>query len=202
MDGMGNIKWVVLDGMGVIYRNADIVRSLLIPFVRERGCESPDDFIARDYRQASLGRMSSEELWASCGLGEYEGLDCDYTFLHALNPGLRDALAKLHENGIRTACLTNDLSEWSRLLRRRFGLEKWIGPWIVSAEVRCRKPDRPIYEKLLAESGARACECLFVDDREQNLATAARLGMQTLLFRDAPAAALFEKLVLTATGKA
>ncbi|MFA5258271.1 MAG: HAD-IA family hydrolase [Opitutales bacterium] len=195
------IEWVVLDAMGVIYSARDDVTDILIPFLRERGCDLPDDMIVRDYKSASLGRMSSDDFWTACGMENPEGLDCELTFMHSLNPGLLQMLPKLRDNGVRLACLSNDVSEWSRLLRRRYGLERWVEKWVISGDAGRRKPDPAIYEKLLRATNAPPECCLFVDDRQKNIDAAARLGFQTLLFNESgkDAQAQFDKVLELAT---
>jgi putative hydrolase of the HAD superfamily len=47
------------------------------------------------------------------------------------------------------------------------------------------KPERAAFETVLARLGAVAAECLLVDDRIDNLATARALGMRTILVGDA-----------------
>ncbi len=47
------------------------------------------------------------------------------------------------------------------------------------------KPERAAFETVLARLGAAAAECLLVDDRIDNLATARALGMRTILVGDA-----------------
>ncbi|MEE1942701.1 HAD-IA family hydrolase [Streptomyces sp. TRM 70361] len=45
------------------------------------------------------------------------------------------------------------------------------------------KPDRGIYEIAAARAGVPAARCLFVDDRPENVAAAAALGMTGLVYR-------------------
>ena len=59
---------LVLDAMGVIYRSADDVAELLVPFVREHGGSRDTAYITREYRCSSLGRMSSAELSQNLGV--------------------------------------------------------------------------------------------------------------------------------------
>ena len=48
-----------------------------------------------------------------------------------------------------------------------------------------RKPTKVIYERVLGMTQAEPASSVFVDDREQNLAPARALGMQTILFTSA-----------------
>ncbi|HHY97162.1 MAG TPA: hypothetical protein GX509_00315 [Firmicutes bacterium] len=54
---------LVLNAMGVIYRAADDVTELLVPFVREKGGLSDSYAIATLYTQASLGKLSADKFW-------------------------------------------------------------------------------------------------------------------------------------------
>lgn len=53
---------------------------------------------------------------------------------------------------------------------------------VISYEMREVKPDPPIYLELLRRYGLEARECLFIDDREENVAAARRLGFRGLAF--------------------
>jgi putative hydrolase of the HAD superfamily len=55
---------------------------------------------------------------------------------------------------------------------------------IFSDEVGLRKPDIWIYRLCIKELGVRPEECIFIDDNEQNLEPARRLGIHTILFKD------------------
>jgi len=51
----------------------------------------------------------------------------------------------------------------------------------LSYEIGCVKPDRRIYEHLIADSGINPQETLFLDDGEKNIIAAKELGFQTYL---------------------
>lgn len=85
-----NKRVLVLDAMGVIYRSADDVAELLVPFVREHGGSRDTEHISREYRCSSLGRMSSAELWQNLGVAPT--LEDEYLARHSLTPGFREFL--------------------------------------------------------------------------------------------------------------
>ena len=196
------IDWVVLDAMGVIYRNGDDVADLMIPYLHERGCELPDDAIIHQFERCSQGYISSEAMWAACGLDVIDGTDLEFTFRYKMNPGVRELLEGLRGTGIRVACLSNGPGEWSRLLRRRFGLEQWIEKWVISGDVRCEKPSPTIFKILLDTCGTTAEKCLFVDDNPRNIASSIRLGFNAVQFSYKDPAGQFAKILETATQKA
>jgi len=53
---------------------------------------------------------------------------------------------------------------------------------VVSGFVRLIKPDRDIYELLLERYGLTAEECVFIDDRSENIDGARAVGMQGIVF--------------------
>ncbi len=55
---------------------------------------------------------------------------------------------------------------------------------VVSADVHMLKPNREIYEYLLSRYGLTAEECLFVDDKQENVDGAHAVGLQALRFQN------------------
>lgn len=171
---------VVLDAMGVMYRAADDVAELLVPFVvAHSGIRDPRR-IGELYRDASLGNSSADRFWRSVGLRP--SLEDAYLDRHTLSPGLLHALESLHERGIPVWGFSNDVARWSRKLRERFDLERHFAGFVVSSEIRARKPDPAAYVALLARVGCNPADILFVDDREANIVAASDQGIDARLF--------------------
>jgi putative hydrolase of the HAD superfamily len=57
-----------------------------------------------------------------------------------------------------------------------------FGHLIFSCQLKSAKPDPECYGRALARIGARADEVIFVDDRSENVAAAAALGLQSVHF--------------------
>lgn len=174
-----DVRWLVLDAMGVIYRAGDDVAELLIPYLRGKGCQLADAAIEALCHDASLGRMTSSQFWQRCGV---DGSDADYIAGHSLSPGLGDLLADVTARGIRIACLSNDVSEWAALQRDYFGLAGLIDPWCISGDIGVRKPDAEAFLTLLSTIEGEPGECLFVDDRQKNIDAARAAGLHTVQF--------------------
>lgn len=178
-----NIKCVVLDAMGVIYQVGDDVGELLIPFLKSKGCLLSENKIQEAYIKCSRGEISSLEFWNEMGItNESLTIDHEYVNLHKLTEGIADFLIFLKNKGIRTACLTNDVNEWSILLRKNFNLEQYISYWLVSGEIGIRKPDKQIYLSLLKTLELKPEECLFIDDRLGNVNAAKNLGFHSIQY--------------------
>lgn len=181
------IQVVVLDAMGVLYREPDDVESILIPFVRERGGIDDPLVIRGRYVDATLGRHTTRELWSLLGVeGDAERLDHDYVERIELSAGVHEFLDAMRQREIAVAALTNDVTEWSTLARARFGLDRRVSPWIVSGDVGARKPDEKIFAALARALDVPLRACLLVDDRAENLAAGKALGMATVQFSPVP----------------
>jgi putative hydrolase of the HAD superfamily len=93
-----------------------------------------------------------------------------------------DLAQDVRARDVRTAMLTNMSAELAARLRRDRPLDAWFDVVIVSAEVRCAKPDPRVYRLCLDRLDVEAAHVLFVDDRPDNVTAAANLGMRTLHF--------------------
>lgn len=62
-----------------------------------------------------------------------------------------------------------------------FPFLKYTDGRIVSGFVKMVKPDRDIYEELLKEYHLKASECVFIDDRPENVEGAKAVGMQGIV---------------------
>jgi HAD superfamily hydrolase (TIGR01549 family) len=175
---------LALDAMGVIYAEADDGPNLLYPFIVENGgCRDVQEVI-RLYSAASLGKMSSAEFWKAVGVDPE--LEDEYLRQHRLSEDLRRFLEEICLRGTEVWCLSNDVSEWSRKLRKKFGLERYFGGFVISGDTGTCKPDPAIYLALLEQSGFPPCDVVFVDDRLRNIEAANSMGIAAVLFKPAP----------------
>ena len=92
-------------------------------------------------------------------------------------------------------CLSNDIAQWSQKLRVRHGLCRYFDGFVISGEIGSRKPDAAIFQELLRRARCLAEDCVFVDDRVQNLEGARRLGFKTFGFGALPAETLSHRWV-------
>ncbi|WP_433004932.1 HAD family hydrolase [Kribbella sp. CA-294648] len=181
MDRPDQPTTVVLDAMGVLYRHGNVVKNLLAPYLRSKGCQESPATILATYHACTRGEIKTAELWDILGVPDTAS-DAEYCTAHETTPGLIPLLDHLTSAGLTLACLTNDTAEWSAILRRRFGLDRYIKHWYVSADLGVRKPDPQAYNAVLHDLNADPSTILFIDDRGPNLLPAQALGLQTALF--------------------
>ena len=178
------LELVVLDARGVLFDEANDVGSRLVPFLRERGSKASLEEINNAFRAATLGRLSTGELWTMLGLGDedHKELDLAHTSAFQLRDGVVDFVDRLHERGLRVAVITNNSITWSKILRRRFDLESRIDTWVVSGEIGSRKPDAAFFEAIRSMTGVEFSDALLIDDQIDDLDIARSLGMSTAMF--------------------
>lgn len=178
------IRLIALDAMGVIYAEANDGPNLLYPFIVEKGGCRDVQQIIRLWTDASLGRISSAEFWQAAGLDP--ALEDEYLQRYRMFDGLLSFFDAALSRGMELWCLSNNLSEWSKKLHRKFGLDRYIKGSVISGDVGFHKPEPAIYHHLLTESGSAPHEMLFVDDRLRNIRAAESLGIRSVLFNPAP----------------
>lgn len=111
-------------------------------------------------------------------------LDCPMDIVRPF-PGTRAWIKGLKDQGYGIYLLSNyPRSLFELHAKYTFDFMDLIDGRIVSAFENLVKPQPEIYELLLSRYGLRAEECVFLDDRQENLEAAAKLGIRTLPVND------------------
>ena len=112
-----------------------------------------------------------------------------------LNEGVFDAihsfsysaewLKSLKQRGLSVFLLTN-YSDWmfSYHFENEFSFKDSVDGMIVSGRVKLLKPDRAIYEALMNKYGLKPEECVFFDDRQENVEGAQKCGIKAIVFKN------------------
>lgn len=118
----------------------------------------------------------------------------------ALNPGTVALMVDLKAAGHELHYLSNMPEPYADHLERSHPLQDWFVSGVFSGRVKQSKPTPAIFELALQRFGARAQDCLFLDDLPANVEAAQALGWQALLFSTPEAAreALRQRGVLAA----
>jgi 2-haloacid dehalogenase len=96
--------------------------------------------------------------------------------------GTVEMLRALKETDVRCYALTNMEAETYPLRLERFDFLRWFEGTVVSAHEGIAKPDREIFERLLARFELAPDRTLMIDDSARNIQAARRLGMRTVQF--------------------
>jgi putative hydrolase of the HAD superfamily len=178
------MKWIISDAMGVIYTAGDDINGWLIPFLKTRNNNIDSRLVQELYIKTSAGEYSSKEFWTMLGFGsEYPGIEQYYLDTYPeLDTSCYYFFNAVDTSVYKIAMLSNDVSEWSAWLRKRFNIQHYFSDCIISGDVKVRKPEPEIFNITLNRLQAQPADCIFIDDRLKNLHTAADLGFHTVFF--------------------
>ena len=100
-------------------------------------------------------------------------------------PYAYDWLYGLKERGYGVYLLSN-YPDWLYTMheREKFDFAKLADGKIISGYEKIAKPDPAIYQLLLSRYGLKAEECVFTDDRKENVAAAIDCGIRSFVFHD------------------
>lgn len=147
----------------------------------------------RDRHNYDLGRHDGLSFWRQ--FSHYSGvsftpeqidalIEADVVlWTRLLDPRMLAWIKSLQNAGIRTAILSNMVTEVLGRMRRDF---TWLGgfthlTW--SCELGIAKPDPAIYLHTCENLGVRPEEALFIDDKLVNIHAAEQVGLHALHFR-------------------
>ncbi len=98
-------------------------------------------------------------------------------------PGMRELLTKLKGEGFKLYGLSNWCSKVYATIDQ-FEIFKLLDGYIVSSEVHKIKPEPAIYQCLFDRFNLKPEECIFADDRVENIEAGRRLGMEGIVFQN------------------
>lgn len=182
---MNNITTIIFDMYGVILEES---KGNFIPYTYNYFDESEYERITRQFRveklftKAGNGEINSDTFLSMLGFTNTEYHMRDYIENHLTLDAGFVPFAERFAGQYDFVLLSNDVSEWSAYITKFHGLDKYFSYKIVSGDVKCRKPDRKIYELTLERIGKKPEECLFIDNTAKNLLVAQELGIVPIMF--------------------
>lgn len=90
---------------------------------------------------------------------------------------------KLKEKGFKVFILSNQMNSKTAAIRNHNDLN-FFDHCFFSNEIKMMKPDKDIFEYFLRKTGLDAKDCVFTDDRQENIDAAESLGFHTILYKD------------------
>jgi putative hydrolase of the HAD superfamily len=100
-----------------------------------------------------------------------------------VQPEILDYAARLRKKGIKTALLSNMYKPMAEFVKIR-GKIKDFEPVMFGRDTGVLKPDPQAYQAMLDMLGLEPEECIFVDDKIENIHGAEELGMHVILSRN------------------
>lgn len=98
--------------------------------------------------------------------------------------GMKDLLIQMKKEGYKLYGLTNWCSKVYSTMER-FDIFRLLDGQIISSEEHVIKPEPAIYQCLFERFNLKPEECVFTDDRAENIEGGRALGMEGIVFHDA-----------------
>lgn len=176
---------ILFDMYGVILEES---KGNFIPYTFQHFGKEEHERLLRQFKQEQLftkagnGEITSNTFLTMLGYDnpEYHMKNYIENYL-TLDKGFLPFAEKYHTK-YEFVLLSNDVSEWSSYITDYYRLNPYFKDKIISGNVKCRKPDKKIYELTLEKIQRAPSECYFIDNSVQNLKVAKELGISPILF--------------------
>lgn len=191
MDKPVPFKAILWDLGGVILRTEDWEPRHCL----DRMLDLPDGkiyelvFESEISRKATVGEATNDELWMQ--VGDQLTLSSDELTLVRDEFWSGDQIdlelirfIRARKTETKMGLLSNGWSSTRRFIDERWHITDIFDDMIISAEVGLAKPDQRIYQLALDRLGVEAEQTIFIDDFDENIQGARKLGIHGIHFQD------------------
>ncbi|MDD5997743.1 MAG: HAD family phosphatase [Bacteroidales bacterium] len=99
-------------------------------------------------------------------------------------PGMKNLLKRLKTEGFKLYGLSNWCSK-VYITMEQYDIFNLLDGYIISSEVHKIKPEPGIYQSLFDRFSLKPEECVFADDKEENVEASIKEGMPAIVFKNA-----------------
>jgi 2-haloacid dehalogenase len=99
-------------------------------------------------------------------------------------PGMKEWICELKNAGYKVYGLSNWSHETFPMVKDKYEAFSMMDGIVMSGEELIAKPDLRIYKILLERYGLKAEECIFIDDRKENIIAGEQVGIRGIIFED------------------
>ena len=143
-------------------------------------------FSVKETALLDRGEMSEDEIW-QIRLKRYP----EYApYIEHMKDKILDLLTPIEENvnlipelkrkGYKLYVLSNFSKQAFDAIYSKYGFFTYFDGLVISSHHHTVKPEKKIYEVLIQEHGVAPETSVFIDDREENIATAKKLGFHVI----------------------
>ena len=182
---MNHKTTILFDMYGVILEES---KGNFIPYTFQHFGKEEHERLLRQFKQEQLftkagnGEITSNTFLTMLGYDNPEYHMRNYIENYLTLDNAFIPFAEKYHTQYEFVLLSNDVSEWSSYITDYYRLNPYFKDKIVSGDVKCRKPDKKIYELALEKIQRAPSECYFIDNSVQNLKVAEELGISPILF--------------------
>jgi putative hydrolase of the HAD superfamily len=112
---------------------------------------------------------------------DYDEFFSLYNDVFSLNPPVLEIMKRLKVNYKLVLLSNTDVMRFG-FVRQKFSEVMIFDEYVLSFEIGFMKPHPQIYREALKKAGTRAEECVFIDDRAENIQGAEEVALKGILF--------------------
>lgn len=185
------IKNIILDmGNVLLDYNPNVILNKVCDNDEEKAIIFKELFKGEEWIMGDLGQLTNSERFDGVSKRVPESLhgklkECVENWDICMDPveGAQEFCKIVKEKGYKVYILSNACSKFYEYFPKQYDLAFFDGV-VVSSDVHIIKPDIRIYEYLIEKYNLDATECLFIDDREDNVNGAKKAGMNAVIFKN------------------
>ncbi len=188
-----SIKNIIFDLGGVLIKHDPTSLIASLPYPREE-------------KERLSEILSSNHFWDDLDLGKYENISEALPHILEAYPNEKEILSsffsssfmshydlfpfgvdlykKLKEKGYGIYILSNFSKDGISNLKNTFSFFSLADGMLISSSVHLIKPDKRIFRLLIEKYDLMAEECLFLDDKEENVLSAKDVGFQAITYKE------------------
>lgn len=183
------IKAILFDFGGVVYQHPKRVVPVILSKIYHVPVDVADNAYMAIKRDLYSGQTSIIDFIDSISLSLNKNLDPYevkklwlkyYAEVAVENPQIIQLIGKLRKN--YKVYLFSNTTEISHTHNKTTGIYKYFDDVFLSFKMKLMKPEPVFFRQVMKKTGFKADEYLLVDDTEENLKTAQKLGLHTIHF--------------------
>ncbi len=179
------IKTIIFDLEGVFFIHKGFEKLRSKYDINEKELKS----ILKEYNKCAISKEKSEDFWKRfCERFDIKDSCKDVRKLfvsssYPLNKNI-NIIKILRESGYKVLFLSNTHIDITLEHNKKYKFRSHFDDGLFSHECKFFKPDIRFYEELLTKANTSPRECIYIDDRKDNIKPASELGMKTILFKN------------------
>ncbi len=184
------IKTIVFDVGGVLVKR-DVFATIILGLSQQYNLDpiSLRTTASALWEEVSAGKITEKEFWPKL-LNSFQLpinllAEIETQEINLMNPvdPVWGYVNQLHGN-YKLAILSNMGERWAKIREEKFKLSKYFNPIIWSYDIKLSKPDIKIFSYLAEKLDNLPAECVFIDDKEENIAAARQCGFKAIHFQN------------------
>lgn len=181
------VKLIIFDLSGVLFNDEE--REYLKEFSEKNKLNYDELYLyySKFIEMAERNEVTLEYVWAKVFKRFNINQDIAATIkgvvkLKKVDNSMLDVVKELRRKH-KTVYATNYAKGYWEFIERKFPFSDYFDYGVVSYKIGFRKPSKEGFEDILKRFGVKAGECVYTDDKDENLKEAKAIGMKVVHFK-------------------